>query len=267
MAINGNEIILLYSGGNSNKNPNLSLGGNPSNFPVFTNKNNLFDNITKEQALEGSTEYRCIYIMNSNLENSLYNARITAESYNLGTTIKLGLFYDTEIQRINLGGNITGGTFTITIEEQNKIITYNSNIITLAAEIQSKIREIEILKDIVVQSSINSSGIKIFNINFIGDANNRSFDLIEITSNDLTGTVMTLTTERVNYGSPINFTAQEINNENIKPSNVDFSNNFVIIGELKPTDIIPLWIERKNIAATESIADDGFKLRITGSPI
>lgn len=54
------------SGGENNLAPNGSLGGQRSN-TVITDAvlENIFDNITRNEALQGRTEYRCIYIYNT----------------------------------------------------------------------------------------------------------------------------------------------------------------------------------------------------------
>ena len=64
------NIVLRMTGGSSNNDPNASLGGaisaeasaiiNTAN----TNLNNLFDNISKLENSEGTTDYRCIMIQN-----------------------------------------------------------------------------------------------------------------------------------------------------------------------------------------------------------
>ena len=64
------DIVLQLSGGNANTDPNQSLGGYISNDPggeITTsnnNLNNLFDNITKSENFNNTTDYRCIFILN-----------------------------------------------------------------------------------------------------------------------------------------------------------------------------------------------------------
>jgi len=54
------------SGGENNTNPNGSLGGQMSDTAITTDVlQNLFDNISRNEALITRTEYRCIYLFNT----------------------------------------------------------------------------------------------------------------------------------------------------------------------------------------------------------
>lgn len=68
--------MFFLSGGQNNNNPNLSLGGSISNSPVFGTLNNLFSNVTSDEASSGKTDYRCVYVKNSSASDSLYDASV-----------------------------------------------------------------------------------------------------------------------------------------------------------------------------------------------
>jgi len=54
------------SGGQFNADPNGSIGGQRSDTLITTDTlENLFDNITRNEVLQGRTEYRCVYIFNT----------------------------------------------------------------------------------------------------------------------------------------------------------------------------------------------------------
>jgi len=74
------------SGGENNTDPNGSIGGQRSDTLVTTDVlENLFDNITRNEALQGRTEYRCIYIYNT---GAGHLSGVTVEvSVNPGVTI------------------------------------------------------------------------------------------------------------------------------------------------------------------------------------
>ena len=67
------NIVLKLSGGVSNALPNSSLGGVMSSdagaaiTTSNTGLNNLFDNITKSENFNGTTDYRCVYIHNDTI--------------------------------------------------------------------------------------------------------------------------------------------------------------------------------------------------------
>lgn len=59
-------VDMFLSGGTLNVQPNGSLGGIISNTPITDDVlQNLFDDISRNEALLGRTEYRCFYIKNT----------------------------------------------------------------------------------------------------------------------------------------------------------------------------------------------------------
>jgi hypothetical protein len=64
MPIAGANLKWYLSGGAGNANPNASLGGARSNTLVGAGIDNLFDDVTGDEAAAGDTEYRCIYFRN-----------------------------------------------------------------------------------------------------------------------------------------------------------------------------------------------------------
>ncbi len=59
-------IQIRLSGGKLNIDPRASIGGNRSDTSVVTDVlQNLFDDIKRNEALLGRTEYRCIYVWNN----------------------------------------------------------------------------------------------------------------------------------------------------------------------------------------------------------
>ena len=65
MVTTSTDISIVLSGGSSNSNPNLSLGGSPSSTPITNNSiNNLFDDISAAQLDAGRIDYRCFYKIN-----------------------------------------------------------------------------------------------------------------------------------------------------------------------------------------------------------
>lgn len=77
MSVLSSDIKFYLTGavsdGGAQSDPNLSLGGYRSSTEIVSAQiNNLFDNITSQEANDGSTEYRCICVKNTSLE-TLYN--------------------------------------------------------------------------------------------------------------------------------------------------------------------------------------------------
>ena len=66
MAITNTNLRWFYSGGASNNIPSVSFGGAKSSFALATNlMNNLFDNVTGDEAAAGLVEYRMLYFQNT----------------------------------------------------------------------------------------------------------------------------------------------------------------------------------------------------------
>lgn len=69
MAISASDIHMLLSGGASNSDPALSLGGAVSSVAITDNVlHNLWDRVTAAEASAGDTEYRAFYIKNTSAE-------------------------------------------------------------------------------------------------------------------------------------------------------------------------------------------------------
>lgn len=95
------DIKYYLSGGINNSDPNLSLGGQISNTEAGQAPHNLFDYISPEEAADGDVEYRCIYVKNTNVSETLYGAvlYVSSETTSVSTTVHLA-YDDVGIQSI-----------------------------------------------------------------------------------------------------------------------------------------------------------------------
>jgi len=81
MAIAASDLEFYLSGGSSNSNPNAALGGAISSSAITNaSDNNLFDDVTGDEADSGDTEYRCIYLKNNHGSITLQNSKIWISS-------------------------------------------------------------------------------------------------------------------------------------------------------------------------------------------
>lgn len=91
MAVTPNQLQFFLSGGSGNTNPNLSIGGAISNTPVVGILNNLFPDVTSSEASSGKTDYRCIYLRNTSISDSLYLSEVYVSSQISGASyIQIG---------------------------------------------------------------------------------------------------------------------------------------------------------------------------------
>lgn len=97
MPISSAELVYRLSGGTTNTNPNASLGGAMSTAAggVITTAtlNNLFDDVSGDESAAGDTEYRCMYLENTNgtLTLSAIKAWISSVSASADSVYAIGL--------------------------------------------------------------------------------------------------------------------------------------------------------------------------------
>ena len=95
MVVVHGDLQLWFSGGAGNTVGNSCLGGARSTAAQVASdvNGNLFDIVTADQANQGVTEYRCLYIRNSNSTSSWSTVKFWIESTSSGgdkITIGLG---------------------------------------------------------------------------------------------------------------------------------------------------------------------------------
>lgn len=109
------DILLKLSGGSSNADPNGALGGAKSSVSVSTSVplNNLFDNVSDAEAVAGDTEYRCVYIVNTNGTDTLNLASvyITSNTPSADDAIQIGL------DPAGVGDGVASGVATVIANE------------------------------------------------------------------------------------------------------------------------------------------------------
>lgn len=109
MTIQQSELHYRLSGGTAQTNPHLSLGGAISNTVVVNGSfQNMFDSVSNIEATLGDVEYRCFYLRNNNITETLTNAKIWIAS---GTTSA-----NDEID-IGIGSSAINGTEQIVPDE------------------------------------------------------------------------------------------------------------------------------------------------------
>lgn len=107
MAIVDADVKFFLSGGAGNSDPNASLGGVMSSTEVVDNTlHNLFDYVSGTEAGAGDTEYRAIYLKNTNSVN--------AGSFTVGNEYTILSVGTTDFTAIGAASNTVGVTFTAT---------------------------------------------------------------------------------------------------------------------------------------------------------
>ena len=90
MAIVSGDIVYRLSGGASNSDPSLSIGGVKSSVSAGSN---LFDALTSAEAAAGDIEYRCFYVHNAHATLTMLSARsfIPTNTSSPDTILEIGV--------------------------------------------------------------------------------------------------------------------------------------------------------------------------------
>lgn len=270
MPLTGSDIQFVFSGGASNNNPSLSLGGSPSAYPLSKNINNLFDDVAESESQNGHTDFRCFYIFNNHSTDSFYGTKLWVDSQTAGgANIEIGLNLTNEVQTLTVVGPVNSGSLTLNYGSSSFTFGHSPTLSTWAANFQTAINNLPQLSGVVVTAGQFGSTV-VFEVRFTGDDGNRFHPLLTLTSNGLIpGPVVTIA--KVLNGSPINSIASTVEADTSAPNGIVFSlpefTTPLNLGVLKPTEGFPVWVKRVTAPATVPVANDGFKLRYRGSPI
>lgn len=267
------DISIVLSGGSNNLNPNNSIGGDPSSAPIVTSVNNLFDDVTPEEAEDGLEDYRCFYVFNDG-PTKVYNVKIfIIEDSPGGGGIELGVQYSDELQRLTISGDpVVGGTMTLAYEnKETSAIPFASDMSQWAQNIQLALNGIldeqgdPILTGVIVNPLSSNSQTRIFELLYTNLDSRKKHALLSVADNSLSPT-QTITPLTVISGSPVNTVATNIGNDKIPPAAVNFFANTedapILIPKLSPEDGFPVWVKRTIPPNTAALANDNATLRI-----
>ena len=276
MAIANDDIKLFYSGGITNSNPDLCLGGEMST--TFFLSDRLFDSITGSQTSSGYTDYRCVYFYNLNSTDTLYDAKVYISSeISGGANVVIGVEINNERQDIYITNATSVATGSFILQYYNYFsdseiqftVNHSQNITTWATNLQSSMRSISGLEEIAVTGSYIGS-TAYFQITFGGPARYRYFEILQLVSSSQSflDVNSSLTIQKIVDGGPKLKTAIEVNDDATSPNNVTFAPTSISypieIGDLKPLEFYPIWIKRTVVSNTSSMENDGFSLKMKG---
>ena len=270
------DISIVLSGGTNNLDPNLSVGGDPASAPIVDGVlNNLFDDVSPEEAEDGVEDYRCIYIFNDG-PSVIYTLTIyIASDFDGGASIELGIEDRSETQRIAINSIPDGGSMTLSYEGISFVSTYNGDLGEWALSLQDSLNSlvntdgIPLLQEATVTAEV-SDGSTIFDVNFNGlDSNKNHSEIVVVENNISPESNINVTTPQ--RGAPIDTIAPEINSELTPPGGVSFfpasDAQPISLPQLFPDSGFPLWIKRTVIAGTTAVASDGFTLRFSSESL
>jgi len=268
------DILFLLSGGLTNTNPDQSLGGPKSDQTIDNQINNLFSDVTRQQAASGYTDYRCFYIVNNSSDEKLKNFSLYVHKGLEGAEISLGLSLKNDTQALMITGSPIRGSFqlqytlrhnAITTIQTTREINWTDNIGTMSQRIAAVLNSLDFVGGVQCMGNQSSAGYD-FLITFGGSSGGRAQELLSaINQEGIQVFVMP-----ASKGGPINSTAPNIGQDNNPPNGVTFfdTDNLtpVRIGSLFPQDFLPVWLKRTTNKSTAAVHPDQFRLHMFGEP-
>lgn len=261
---------LVLSGGTTNQDPALSLGGPPSGYPVEQGVlNNLFPDFTGRDVETSVTDHRCVYAFNDSDDTLLGVSVWIADQSQDGAEVFLGFTENDEVQQLSIQGDIEGGTLSLTVESNPlEDIEWGETPEETASNIQDAINAVAGFEDVTVEAT----AVNVFRVTFAGNTGSRVRQAITMdisgleypeTDDPPVGAVIVVT-----QGGPINSVAPLSDSATSTPPNVSFSlpteSTPKVFGDLAPGEGFPFWIRRQVTPDSEPVASDGVTIRVSG---
>ena len=268
--ISASDIKIYYSGGEDNTDPALSLGGAHSDTLVPDELENVFPSLSNFDIQTNIYEYRCVYVFNESLSDSIYNLEIFFEQFNNPTQLSIGVNTTNETQVIYLNQAPLSGSFQIRYTDvfgtayDTQSIIWNNDSIILAERVRSAIIKLPpIIGDVSVSAIISTTETNII-VTFGYADGNKIHNLMQIVNSFMTPYFTAFTVYKDKSGSPINTEATTISNAERKPADVFFygPTESVTIGTLKPGEGFPFWVKRSIPAFAQPATLGGAKFRM-----
>lgn len=268
MAISSGDIQFVLSGGAFNNLPAKSLGGEPSNAPITGGVDALFSDISKDQAINGHTDYRCFYIFNRNAESALryVEACISSQTEN-GATCMLGTKKSTEVQDLCISTRATNGTLSLQYEHHACDCAWESDPHKIANNIAEALNTSKVGLSGVIVKCVEAGPNFVFRVSFAGIDDFTSHEMVEVIDTKMNANVK-YASKRVTHGSPINAVAEQIANGATEPQDIAWEHTSptsrIAIGDLRPNEGFFLWVKRTIEAGTPALQKDGITIKIVG---
>ncbi|NBT57382.1 hypothetical protein EBT16_01215 [bacterium] len=264
--IGSTNIEFLLSGGTNNADPSKSTGGGPSSFPVLGSLNNLFPDITSEEASSGKVDYRCFYVKNSGSSVTLYDTQVLVSSQNSGGSyVDIGIAKSTDVQRIDVTGSPTSGTAVFRLGSTLVSVNWGSSPFGFLSSLLNALSYVGAAAEVVYSILGNTT---FFTVTFSGANDNKSWPTMQVQENNLVGgsEAPTITVRKISDGRPINSSAPSLVTDQMAPSGVTFQSGSLLVGKMEPGDFAPVWVRRTTPANTEFSLNDGFTVKVSGKP-
>ena len=276
--IKANDISLNLSGGTSNTNPNLSLGGDPSAYEITTNLQNLFANVTATDAASGYIDFRCFYVFNNNNTDTLFDTSVYFDNVlDSEPQLQLGLYLADDVQRLVISQNVVSGTMVLRYGSSTYYytspISWGLDYLDFRQNMENALNSITDLTGVQVLASAGGS-FYTFEIAFTNNDGNKYHPTLYVSSNNLLTNVSTNPTvaiQKIVSGSPINTIPDSLPNSLVSPVGPAFystsSKARKFVGTLRPGEGFPVWVKRNVPKNANPSAASGSTFRLVGGSL
>jgi len=262
--IQSTDITFVFSGGASNFNPLLSIGGDPSSIEIGNIGNNLFNSLDDTQLQKGIVDYRCFYIFNQSEFDTYFFPKIFVIN-NSECFLQIGQNLVDELQIITISGSPTSGSFVIEFDIHTLTITFSTDEAVLQTNVQNAFDAIGYTG--VVVTVVKHSCSYSINVSFEGIDGYKYQPLMTLITNGLSPD-STIFISRESFGSPINTIPDFIPDVLTPPQNIQFvtytDGNPLQLTSLKPLEGVPIWVQRIIPAGAKNIIEQQFTFVIRG---
>ena len=275
--IKASDISLNLSGGATNTNPNLSLGGNPSAYEITSVMQNLFNNVTQENAASGYTDYRCFYVFNNNATDTLFSSSVYFDNVlDSAPQLQLGLFLADDVQRMVISQDVISGTLTLRYGDSTyyytSAISWGGSYLQFRTNMETALNALSSLSGVQILASAGGSFFT-FEIAFTGDDGNKYQPTLAVSANNLsTGSgTATVAIQKIVDGGPINTIPDTLANATTAPVNTTFYNTSdaerKAVGTLRPNEGFPVWVKRTVPPDANPSAASGSTFKLVGGSL
>lgn len=191
------KIHILHSGGAFNKEPNLDLGNHPSEFQIAeAPMNNLYDDVSPDEADDGLIDHRCFYIFNTHNAETMHEVKIELDPPQCadGSTITFGsnLVDDVQCLALLTTTNASSTEAVMVSEPDTKgFVIFDTEFgapftVEWGGDFETFRFNLEVqLKNQPFCSACTVVGTNPYTITFTGDVGNRLVKLLRVVQNDL----------------------------------------------------------------------------------
>jgi hypothetical protein len=271
--MNSSDIKFYHSGGGSNCDPLLDLGGSISTCELTEGLDMLFNEVTEKQSRAGRIDYRCFYVKNTHPDDTLRNAKFYIDwEHKSGSFVDVGVRLRNEIQKVVITGLIAPDEddyMTLDIPGYDDFtVDYHSNLTIWQGRFQTAIRGIDGLQDVIIEATgtVGSPTSVTFIVKFVGQAESRQIDLMTVLVNSLNDQTINILSDT--EGSPVGIVACT-STVLVAPACVDFNyplrGSPIELGSLRPGESFPVWVRRTTPRNTRAKIRDKVRFNVDGT--